>query len=114
MIAGQQTSHLRALPVAAGMSCAWLRWSSRPSQLASTQRIHKRISDLRISGRIAVVTGASAAIGFAVAEELVANAASVLIAARDAARISVEFTRAGEPAEIASIAAYLCSEPNVL
>jgi len=43
--------------------------------------------DLGISGRVAVVTGGSAGIGFAVAEELVANGTSVLIAARDASRL---------------------------
>jgi 3-oxoacyl-[acyl-carrier protein] reductase len=43
--------------------------------------------DLGISGRVAIVTGASAGIGFAVAEELVVNGASVLIAARDAGRL---------------------------
>ncbi|HEY2049328.1 MAG TPA: SDR family NAD(P)-dependent oxidoreductase, partial [Caulobacteraceae bacterium] len=43
--------------------------------------------DLRISGKAAIVTGASAGIGFAVAEELLANGASVLIAARDVSRV---------------------------
>jgi 3-oxoacyl-[acyl-carrier protein] reductase len=43
--------------------------------------------DLGISGRVAVVTGASAGIGFAVAQELLANGASVIIAARDPARL---------------------------
>lgn len=43
--------------------------------------------DLGISGRVAVVTGGSAGIGFAVAEELVANGTSVLIAARGASRL---------------------------
>src|SRR5271156_948560 len=41
--------------------------------------------DLGISGRVAVVTGASAGVGFAVAQELLANGASVIIAARDPA-----------------------------
>jgi 3-oxoacyl-[acyl-carrier protein] reductase len=43
--------------------------------------------DLGIAGRVAIVTGASAGIGFAVAEELVANGASVVIAARDVHRL---------------------------
>ena len=43
--------------------------------------------DLGISGRVAIVTGASAGIGFAVAEELLANGVSVVIAARDVARL---------------------------
>lgn len=43
--------------------------------------------DLGISGRVAVVTGGSAGIGFAVAEELSANGVSVLIAARNASRL---------------------------
>jgi len=43
--------------------------------------------DLGITGRIAIVTGASAGIDFAVAEELVANGASVIIATRDAGRL---------------------------
>jgi 3-oxoacyl-[acyl-carrier protein] reductase len=43
--------------------------------------------NLGISGRVAIVTGASAGIGFAVAEELVTNGASVVIAAREASRL---------------------------
>src|ERR1700739_3341965 len=43
--------------------------------------------DLGIAGRVAIVTGASAGIGFAVAEELLANGACVVIAARDVARL---------------------------
>lgn len=40
--------------------------------------------DIGIAGRAAVITGASAGIGFAVAEELVAKGTSFLIAGRDA------------------------------
>jgi 3-oxoacyl-[acyl-carrier protein] reductase len=43
--------------------------------------------DLGISGRVAIVTGASTGIGYAVAEELLINGVSVVIAARDAARL---------------------------
>lgn len=43
--------------------------------------------DLGISGRVAVVTGASAGVGFAVAQELLANGALVMIAARDPGRL---------------------------
>ena len=44
--------------------------------------------DLGIAGRAAVVTGASTGIGLAVAHELVQNGASVVIAARDPARLA--------------------------
>ncbi|MDP5218985.1 SDR family oxidoreductase [Ruegeria sp. 2205SS24-7] len=43
--------------------------------------------DLGIAGRVAVITGASAGIGLAIASELVANGVSVLIAARGAERL---------------------------
>lgn len=43
--------------------------------------------NLGISGRVAIVTGASAGIGFAVADELLANGASVVIAAREVSRL---------------------------
>ena len=43
--------------------------------------------ELGISGRVAIVTGASAGIGYAVAEELLTNGASVLIVAREASRL---------------------------
>ena len=44
--------------------------------------------DLGISGRVAIVTGASAGIGFAVAKELVENGVSVVLAARDVDRLT--------------------------
>jgi 3-oxoacyl-[acyl-carrier protein] reductase len=43
--------------------------------------------DLEIKGRVALVTGASAGIGLAVARELLENGASVVIAARDRERL---------------------------
>jgi 3-oxoacyl-[acyl-carrier protein] reductase len=43
--------------------------------------------DLGIENRVAIVTGASAGIGFAVAEELLDNGALVFIVARDAGRL---------------------------
>ena len=62
--------------------------------------------DLGISGRVAIVTGASAGIGFAVAEELLVNGAFVLIAARDASRLQKAETelRTRPAAKVASIA----------
>lgn len=62
--------------------------------------------ELGISGRVAVVTGAAAGIGLAVAEELVANGASVLIADLDASRLPKSETELGRRpgAKVASIA----------
>ncbi|WP_029060626.1 SDR family oxidoreductase [Labrenzia sp. DG1229] len=62
--------------------------------------------DLGISGRVAVVTGASAGIGRAIAGELVANGVSVLIAARGADRLqqAVSALRELPGAKVASMA----------
>jgi 3-oxoacyl-[acyl-carrier protein] reductase len=62
--------------------------------------------DLGISGRVAVVTGASAGVGFAVAQELLANGASVMIAARDPGRLhSAKIALLEQPgAKVGSIA----------
>jgi 3-oxoacyl-[acyl-carrier protein] reductase len=43
--------------------------------------------NLGISDRLALVTGASVGIGFAIAKELIENDASVVIVARGAARL---------------------------
>ncbi len=43
--------------------------------------------DLGLQGRVAIVTGASAGIGLAIAEELIQNDASVVLVARGAARL---------------------------
>ena len=62
--------------------------------------------DLGISERVAIVTGASAGIGFAVAEELLANGVSVVIAAREPGRLqkAEAILRRRENAKVASIA----------
>lgn len=62
--------------------------------------------DLNIAGRAAVVTGASTGIGLAVARELVANGASVLIVARDEGRLKVAEAslRPHKQAKVASVA----------
>ncbi|MEP1576994.1 SDR family NAD(P)-dependent oxidoreductase [Roseibium album] len=62
--------------------------------------------DLGISGKIAVITGASAGIGRAIASELVANGVSVLIAARGADRLqqTVSVLRELPDANVASMA----------
>jgi 3-oxoacyl-[acyl-carrier protein] reductase len=45
--------------------------------------------DLGISGRVAIVAGASTGIGYAVTEELQVNGVSVVVAARDAVRLQI-------------------------
>ena len=62
--------------------------------------------DLEISGRVAVVTGASAGIGLAVAQEFLANDVAVVIAARDVSRLRAAETALLEQrsAKVASIA----------
>lgn len=44
--------------------------------------------DLQIDGRVAVVTGASAGIGYAVTQELLANGVSVVMVARDETKLN--------------------------
>src|SRR5258708_1642590 len=44
--------------------------------------------DLQIDGRIAVVTGASAGIGYAVTQELLTNGVSVVMVARDETKLN--------------------------
>lgn len=63
--------------------------------------------DLGIAGRVAIVTGASAGIGYAVADELLANGASVLIVARNEARLNqaAEKLLGRKGAKVASMAA---------
>ncbi|MCE4226228.1 SDR family oxidoreductase [Methylobacterium sp. C25] len=62
--------------------------------------------ELGITGRAAIVTGASTGIGFAVAEELVANGASVLIVARDHNRLEAAEAKLQQKshAKVASLA----------
>lgn len=62
--------------------------------------------DLGIASRVAVVTGASAGIGFAVADELVANGAAVVLVARGASRLVAAETalRRRPGARVASLA----------
>ncbi|MGX1349542.1 3-oxoacyl-[acyl-carrier protein] reductase [Bradyrhizobium elkanii] len=67
--------------------------------------------NLGIEGRVAVVTGASAGIGFAVANEFVENGASVVIAARDKKRLDdAERALGARPgAKVVSVAADVSS-----
>jgi 3-oxoacyl-[acyl-carrier protein] reductase len=63
--------------------------------------------DLGIAGRVAIVTGASAGIGYAVVDELLANGASVLVVARNEARLNraAEKLLGRKGAKVASLAA---------
>ena len=62
--------------------------------------------DLGIAGRVAIVTGASAGIGYAVADELLANGACVLVVARNEARLNQAAEKLGRKgAKVASLAA---------
>ncbi len=66
--------------------------------------------NLEIEGKVAIVTGASAGIGFAVADELFTNGARVLIVARDQARLmdaanKLAAKAAGRDADIVALAA---------
>lgn len=49
--------------------------------------------DLRLKGKVAVITGGSVGIGLAVAEGLAAEGVDLVLAARDAARVTMEAAR---------------------
>jgi 3-oxoacyl-[acyl-carrier protein] reductase len=66
--------------------------------------------NLEIEGKVAIVTGASAGIGFAVAEELLTNGTRVLIVARDEARLTdaankLALKAAGRAGDVVALAA---------
>lgn len=60
--------------------------------------------DLEISGRVAIVTGASAGIGYAVAKELQENGARVVMVARDRTRLDAAGEALKKGGEVLSIA----------
>lgn len=66
--------------------------------------------NLEIEGKVAIVTGASAGIGFAVAEELLTNGAHVLVVARDEGRLAdaankLASAAAGRSGDVVALAA---------
>jgi 3-oxoacyl-[acyl-carrier protein] reductase len=71
--------------------------------------------DLMLAGKVALVTGASKGIGFAVAQALAAEGARLVINGRDAARLeaAAERLRAAGAAEVHTVVADLASAAGV-
>lgn len=66
--------------------------------------------NLEIDGRVAIVTGASAGIGYAVAKELQENGARVVIVARDRAKLGVAEATLGKQSKVLGIACDVTDE----
>ena len=66
--------------------------------------------NLEIDGRVAIVTGASAGIGYAVAKELQENGARVVIVARDQAKLGLAEATLGKQGKVLGIACDVTDE----
>jgi NAD(P)-dependent dehydrogenase (short-subunit alcohol dehydrogenase family) len=65
--------------------------------------------DLQLKGKLALVTGSTAGIGFAIAEGLARENARVIVNGRSEARATKAVERFETPGEVANLVVYICS-----
>jgi NAD(P)-dependent dehydrogenase (short-subunit alcohol dehydrogenase family) len=65
--------------------------------------------DLQLKGKLALVTGSTAGIGFAIAEGLAREYARVIVNGRSEARATKAVERFETPGEVANLVVYICS-----